>query len=371
MKKTVFSVLATTTLATMIAVGDAEASSNTYDVKPGDSLWSIALKNNTSVGNLKSWNNLNSDLIFPNQKLVLSSTGTAAKPNTSASANKKPSTSQNTSTSNSTYTVKSGDTLGAIASRHKTSVSKIASLNNIKNINVLSVGQVLKVNGTAATTPPPSTSKPNTTPPKAPSKPATGNGSSYTVVSGDTLSHISRKHGTSVTSIMQLNGLKSHMIYVGQKLTVNGTKNPSTGSNAGSTVSNPKPQAPTSGLGVYSTVIKNAKAQQGVPYVWGGATPSGFDCSGFIHYIYNQSGVSIPRTNTVGYHSRSFYVNNPQPGDLVFFNNTYQKGLSHMGIYLGNGNFIHAGSKGITIGNVNDSYWKPKFDSYKRLYAVS
>lgn len=374
MKKTVFSVLATTTLATMIAVGDAEASSSTYDVKSGDSLWSIALKNNTSVGNLKSWNNLSSDLIFPNQKLVLSSTGTAAKPNTSTSANKQPSTSQNTSTSNSTYTVKSGDTLGAIASRHKTSVSSLASLNNIKNVNVLSVGQVLKVNGTAATTP--STSKPTTT---APSKPATGQGgSTYTVVSGDTLSHISSRHGTSVTSIMQLNGLKSHMIYVGQKLTINGTKAPSTGSNAssntgssaGSTVSNSKPQA--SGLdSLYSSVISKAMAQQGVPYVWGGSTPAGFDCSGFIHYIYNQAGVSIPRTNTVGYHSRSFYVNNPQPGDLVFFNDTYKKGLSHMGIYLGNGKFIHAGSKGIAIGNVNDNYWKPKFDSYKRLYAAS
>lgn len=365
MKKTVFSVMATTALATMIAVGDAEASSNTYDVKPGDSLWSIALKNNTSVNNLKSWNNLSSDLIFPNQKLVLSTTGTTATPNKPTSNNKQP------STSNSTYTVKSGDTLGAIASRHKTSVSKLASLNNIKNVNVLRVGQVLKVNGTAVTTP--STSKPTTS---KPSKPSTGQGgSSYTVVSGDTLSQISRRHGTSVTSIMQLNGLKSHMIYVGQKLTINGTKKPSTGSNAGSssgsTVSNPKPQAPSSGLGVYSSVINNAMGQQGVPYVWGGSTPKGFDCSGFIHYIYNQSGVSIPRTNTAGYHSRSFYVNNPQPGDLVFFNDTYKKGLSHMGIYLGNGKFIHAGSKGITIDSVNSSYWKPKFDSYKRLYAVS
>lgn len=377
MKKTVFSVLATTTLATMIAVGDAEASSKTYEVKQGDSLWTIALKNNTSVNNLKSWNGLSSDLIFPKQQLVIGESAgkTEEKPTTNE---KKPSTS--TPSTTSTYTVKRGDTLGAIASRHNTTVSKIAALNNIKNVNVLSVGQVLKLDGATASKPSQSVQPSKPSKPAETQKPSTSQGTTYTVVGGDTLSHISKKHGTSVTSIMQLNNLKSHMIYVGQKLTINGTITPGSGSNtntntgSGSTVSKPKPTPtpPSSAdLGVYSTVVNNAMKQQGVRYVWGGATPSGFDCSGFIHYIYNQSGVSIPRTNTEGYHSRSFYVNNPQPGDLVFFNNTYKKGLSHMGIYLGNGKFIHAGSSGITIADVNDSYWKPRFDSYKRLYAVS
>ena len=106
-------------------------------------------------------------------------------------------------------------------------------------------------------------------------------------------------------------------------------------------------------------------------YVWGGQTTSGFDCSGFIHYVYNKAGVSMTRTNSIGYFSRSFYVDNPQPGDLVFFKNTYQAGISHLGVYLGNGNFIHAGSSGIAVNNVNDTYWKSKFDSYKRFYSVA
>ena len=352
MKKTVFSVMATTALATMIAVGDADASTKTHDVKPGDSLWKIAAKYNSSVSELKKLNNISSDLIFPKQKIIVS--GSTAGKVTSGS------TTAPSNTSSSTYTVKSGDTLGAIASRHKTSVSNLAGLNSIKNVNVLRVGQVLKVNGTATASP----SKPS-----APAKPNNNSAQkTHTVVSGDTLSRISKNNGMSVNSLMTMNGLNSHIIHIGTKLKLDGAavSKPSTGQ-----TSAPKPPAASnSGIGVYGDVVSKALAQKGVKYVWGGQSPSGFDCSGFIHYIYNQSGVSMSRTNVVGYYSRSAHIDNPVPGDLVFFDNTYQKGLSHMGIYLGNGNFVHAGSSGITVANVNDSYWKSKFNSYKRLYEV-
>ena len=55
-----------------------------------------------------------------------------------------------------------------------------------------------------------------------------------------------------------------------------------------------------------------------MPYVWGGSSPKGFDCSGFIYYVYKQAGMNITRTNSEGYYARSYYVNNPQVGDLVF-----------------------------------------------------
>lgn len=376
MKKTVFSVLATTTLATLIATGDAEASSDTYKVKSGDSLWKIAATHNVSVSNLKDWNRLSSDLIFPNQTLVIASGSTAA-PSKSTSANQATST-PSTSTKTSTYTVKRGDTLGAIAARHKTTIANLAKLNGIKNVNVLSVGQVLKVDGTASSTS--NNTSSNTSTNKSTSNSSTstntsGSTSTYTVVRGDTLSHISRKYGVSVNSLMSLNGLSSHMIYVGQKLKVSGTpSSTNTASNSSSNkkvveASNPKTNN-ASGIAAYSTVLQKARALQGIPYVWGGSTTKGFDCSGFIYYVYNQSGISVPRTNTEGFYSRSFEVSNPIPGDIVFFNDTYKKGLSHMGIYIGNGQFIHAGSKGISIANVNDSYWKPKFNSYKRLYEL-
>jgi peptidoglycan DL-endopeptidase LytE len=360
LKKTVFSVMATTALATMIAVGDADASTDTYNVKSGDSLWKIALNHNVSVNNIKVWNNLNGDVIFPNQKLVLKAGSTAV------STPKAPVASAPAATSNSTYTVKRGDTLGAIASAHKTTVANLASLNNIRNVNVLSVGQVLKVgNATAGTTPPAQTTPTAPAKPAAPSTTAT----TYTVVSGDTLSHISARFGVPISEIMRANGITSHVIHIGQKLTLNGGKATTTDK-----VSSPKPAAPpasASGIGAYANVIATAQSLRGVPYVWGGQTPSGFDCSGFIHYVFNKAGVSMTRTNSIGYFSRSFYIDNPQPGDLVFFKNTYQAGISHLGVYLGNGNFIHAGSSGIAINNVNDSYWKSKFDSYKRFYSVA
>jgi len=362
MKKAVFSVMATTALATMIAVGDADASENTYDVKPGDSLWKIASQHNSSVSNLKKLNNLSSDLIFPNQKLIVSGSASTTPSTGNASSGSTPVTN----TTTNSYTVKSGDTLGAIASAHKTSVSALAKLNGIANVNRLSIGQVLKVTGSVTAAPTPSPSNP-ATPPSKPKDNVAG-ATTYTIVRGDTLSGISSKHGMSVNSLMTMNGLNSHIIHIGQKLQLDGAA--ASKPTVGQTAAPKPPAASNSGIGVYSAVVSNALAQKGVPYVWGGQSPRGFDCSGFIHYIFNQSGVSMSRTNTAGYYSRSHEISNPVPGDLVFFDNTYKRGLSHMGIYLGNGNFVHAGSRGISVANVNDSYWKNKFNSYKRLYAV-
>ncbi|MED4935618.1 C40 family peptidase, partial [Heyndrickxia coagulans] len=78
----------------------------------------------------------------------------------------------------------------------------------------------------------------------------------------------------------------------------------------------------------------------GAPYRFGGTTPSGFDCSGFVYYVLNEAGKSIARMDAAGYYSSSYRVSNPQPGDLIFFENTYKSGISDVGIYLGNNQFI-------------------------------
>ena len=110
------------------------------------------------------------------------------------------------------------------------------------------------------------------------------------------------------------------------------------------------------------TLINGAKKLIGVPYKWGGTTPSGFDCSGFIYYVYKQAGYDISRTSAQGYSDRSFYVDSPQVGDLVFFKNTYKQGISHVGIYVGNNQFINASSSGVEITSLNNSYWSKHFD---------
>ncbi|KEK25388.1 C40 family peptidase [Bacillus gaemokensis] len=109
-------------------------------------------------------------------------------------------------------------------------------------------------------------------------------------------------------------------------------------------------------------VIEKAKKYLGVPYVFGGASPSGFDCSGFISYVYG-----VGRQDVAGYWNSVQRLSSPQPGDLVFFQNTYKSGPSHIGIYIGGGQMIHAGDGGIAYSSLSSSYNQSHFLGYGRL----
>ena len=115
-------------------------------------------------------------------------------------------------------------------------------------------------------------------------------------------------------------------------------------------------------------IIATAKQYIGVPYVWGGSSPSGFDCSGFVQYVFGKHGITLPRTsreqsNVGTWVSKS----NLQPGDLVFYN-TSGSGVSHLGIYIGNGQFIHAStSKGVMISEMSNSYWSARYYGARRV----
>lgn len=122
----------------------------------------------------------------------------------------------------------------------------------------------------------------------------------------------------------------------------------------------PEP-APASNAG---GVIGKAQSYLGLPYVWGSASPSngGFDCSGFISYIFG-----VGRQDVAGYWNSVSKVSSPQPGDLVFFQGTYKPGPSHIGIYVGNGQMIHAGDKGIAYSSLSSSYNQKHFLGYGRF----
>lgn len=117
-----------------------------------------------------------------------------------------------------------------------------------------------------------------------------------------------------------------------------------------------------------STIVNRALSFQGTPYVFGGTTRSGFDCSGFTKYIYSSSGISLPRTSYAQFDSGvSVSKNNLRPGDLVFFS-TYAKGASHVGIYSGGGRFVHASNprSGVKTSSLNDSFYSSRYLGARR-----
>ncbi|PGO23874.1 peptidase M24 [Bacillus cereus] len=115
-----------------------------------------------------------------------------------------------------------------------------------------------------------------------------------------------------------------------------------------------------------SSILAYAKSMQGVPYVWGGTSANGVDCSGYIYHVFKKFGHNISRQSVAGYWSSLPKTSTPQPGDLIYFQNTYKAGPSHMGIYLGGGSFIQSGDKGVAIASLSNSYWKSHFLGYTK-----
>ena len=118
-------------------------------------------------------------------------------------------------------------------------------------------------------------------------------------------------------------------------------------------------------------VLETGKKYIGVPYVFGGTTPKGFDCSGFLQYIFKENGITIPRLADEQYLlGKKAKTTELVAGDLVFFT-TYEAGASHCGIYVGNGEFLHtSSSRGVRIDSLNNVYWAPRFYGAKKIVEI-
>ena len=120
----------------------------------------------------------------------------------------------------------------------------------------------------------------------------------------------------------------------------------------------------------FAAIYKEAQKYVGTPYVWGGSTPeTGFDCSGYVCWVYNQNGYNVGRTTANGLWNKSQHISEAEakPGDLVFFEGTYDTpGKSHVGIYLGNGMMVSAGDP-IKYADIHSSYWQEYLSGFGRL----
>ena len=184
----------------------------------------------------------------------------------------------------------------------------------------------------------------------------------YTVKPGDTLYNIAQKANLDPAQLLQLNSLSSSTLQVGQKLNLGG--------NSSSVSAGRPPVMPVSRNSGNSNTIRAAASRYlNIRYMLGGTGAGGIDCSGFTRAVLQQLGVSLPRTARAQYGvGNTVSRSNLQSGDLVFFN-TMGRGVSHVGVYLGNGQFANANSyNGRTvIEAMTTTYWATRYIGARRV----
>lgn len=285
------------------------------------------------------------------------------------------------------YKVVKNDSLWAISKKYGVSVSSLKKANSLSG-NTIYVGQTLKIPSSSKTTSFKSTTKTSTSSKTAAVKATATSSTTYKVAKGDTLWSIAKKYSVSVSALQKANNLSSSLIYIGQSLklassltsyTTNGvTKSTTTSStttssttkstttkSSTSTSKTAVSQAPTS---VKSSSITASSANitayaltfLGVPYVWGGTTPSGFDCSGYVQYVYSHFGINVGRTTyTQQYAGTKISVASAQAGDLYFWG-SYGSDY-HVAIALGGGQYVMAPAPGQVVKTGSVSSYTPSF----------
>jgi peptidoglycan DL-endopeptidase LytF len=363
-----------------------------HTVATGDYLSVLAKRYGTTMNAIKEVNGLTTDSTQLGQTLII--------PANIVSPSNDPVQPATPPAQGFTYTVVSGDSLSVIAKRFETTVDAIKTTNNLSS-DMIFVGQKLTIPNIGTTDPPPGATT-----------------TFYTVVSGDSLSAIAKRFNVTVDQIKMANNLTSDMIRIGQVLTITNNQPQKNMDPAPSTVAGLEAvQRSLQALGYYTAptmtgnydpsttqaiknfqfdyalqatgkvdeatntaiehamvkkdLLKDTRNYLGVPYKWGGMTPSGFDCSGFVYYMFNQHGVNMARNTSAGLYTMGTVVEraNLQPGDLVFFAVNSPGTISHVGFYMGDNQFISAtSSKGIDIVSMDNTYWKKYYVGAKRIY---
>lgn len=250
------------------------------------------------------------------------------------------------SAATTTVTAKAGDTLESLAKASHVSVESLAKENGLSKKAKVSANQKLTV---------PEEVK------------------EYTVKSGDTISEIANEYGYDTEDVLKANGLSwnNATILVGQKIKLTNEDDKKTSTEKTQTQTTKTTTTTTqtqSSSSVAQQVVDLAKqlATQGIPYVWGGSTTAGFDCSGLTQYVYAKAGVTIGR-NTVQQEAYVDYkpVSEAQPGDLLFWGS--QGGSYHVAIYIGNGQYVAAPEPGqnVQVQSLNQ-YFYPSFAGHVR-----
>ena len=179
----------------------------------------------------------------------------------------------------------------------------------------------------------------------------------YKVVKGDTLTSIAKKKKTTVKKIKQLNNLKSNLIKVGQKLKYKGTVTKQTKKVKIKKLSNENS----------NSYLNEGRKYLGTPYVWGGTTSRGLDCSGFVYRTLKDSGKNVSRLTSGGLYAKYKHISksNLEAGDLIFFSEG--RGITHVAFYYGNGKILHSAGSKVQINNLDNGYWKQRVVGYATI----
>lgn len=364
-----------TTLATLSASGallttGANALADSYTVVKNDTLWGLSKKYGVSVSDLKKANGVSGHLIYVGQKLQIPTKSTkTAKTSTSTST---------VDTTSTTHTVVKGDTLWSLAKKYGVSVKALMKANNLSSSTIL-IGQSLNlragmttygINGvttgsssTAASTNTASSAS-TTASSQAPKAKKTTTKAKSTTTNTSTSANTQSQSTASNSSASTTTNTNTA---ASNANTTSSTNRAAANTNTAASSSQAVSQAPTASTSTTSTASASASAITsyaltflGVPYVWGGTTPSGFDCSGLVQYVYSHFGINLGRTTyTQQYAGTKISVASAQAGDLYFWG-SYGSAY-HVAIALGGGQYVMAPAPGQNVMTGSVASYTPSF----------